>query len=93
MFSRLWNLRPYDFPLLDNSCSYLQSSPPNTQTAATAAKKIDTAIANEWAFHNNRLGVKTQVAAQCGDDSPQLQALGLRRKSDYKTPAKKKVKV
>lgn len=63
-----------------------------TQTAATAAEKKDEAIANEWAFHNNMLGVKTQVAAQYGDDSPQLQALGLKRKSDYKTPNKKKVK-
>jgi hypothetical protein len=63
-----------------------------TQTAATAAEKKDTAIADEWTFHNNMLGVKTQVAAQFGDDSPQLQALGLKRKSDYKTPNKKKVK-
>jgi hypothetical protein len=62
------------------------------QTAATAAEKKDTAITDEWTFHNNMLGVKIQVAAQFGDDSPQLQALGLKRKSDYKQPAKKKVK-
>jgi hypothetical protein len=63
-----------------------------TQTAATAAEKKDAAIADEWTFHNNMLGVKIQVEAQFGNDSPQLQALGLKRKSDYKTPAKKKVK-
>jgi hypothetical protein len=62
------------------------------QSAATHEQKKDTAITDEWAFHNNMLGVKIQVAAQFGDDSPQLQALGLKRKSDYKTPNKKKVK-
>jgi hypothetical protein len=62
------------------------------QSAATHEEKKDTAIADEWTFHNNILGAKVQTEAQFGNDSPQLQALGLKRKSDYKTPNKKKVK-
>ena len=50
----------------------------------------DTANANEWAFHNKILEAKKQVAAQYGSDSDQLQAIGLKKKSEYKKPTKKK---
>ncbi len=49
----------------------------------------DTANTNEWAFHNKVLEAKKQVAAQYGSDSDQLQAIGLKKKSEYKKPAKK----
>ena len=49
----------------------------------------DQATAAEWEFHNAILGVKEQVIAQFGKDSIQLQALGLKRKSEYKAPTRK----
>lgn len=57
-----------------------------------AEKALDTArdreVAAEWRFHNNILGVKDQVTAQYGDDSPEIQSLGLKRKSEHKRPRK-----
>ena len=50
----------------------------------------DTANSNEWAFHNKVLEAKKQVAAQYGSDSDQLQAIGLKKKSEYKKPTKTK---
>ena len=50
----------------------------------------DTANAAEWAFHNKILEAKKQVAAQYGSDSDQLQSIGLKKKSEYKKPSKKK---
>jgi hypothetical protein len=46
-------------------------------------------IAKEWEFHNLMLGVKEQVIAQFGRDSGEVQALGLKRKSEYKWPKRK----
>ncbi len=46
----------------------------------------DIAAAAEWAFHNMILGAKDQVKAQYGEDSNELQALGLKKKSEYKSP-------
>ena len=46
---------------------------------------IPKAQLREWAFHNLILGAKEQVIAQYGKDSTQVQELGLKRKSDYKT--------
>jgi len=51
----------------------------------------------EWEFHNMLLGVKDQVIAQYGKDSDQVstrstyqvQALGLKKKSERKAPARK----
>jgi hypothetical protein len=48
----------------------------------------DDATAAEWAFHNAVLGAKDQVKAQFGDDSNELQGLGLKKKSEYKSPSK-----
>jgi hypothetical protein len=50
----------------------------------------DTANANEWLFHNKVLEAKKQVMAQYGSDSDQLQAIGLKKKSEYKKPSPKK---
>lgn len=50
----------------------------------------DAANAAEWALHNKVLEAKKQVAAQYGSDSDQLQAIGLKKKSEYKKPSKKK---
>ena len=37
----------------------------------------------------NMLAVKEQVIAQFGKSSDQVQAMGLKKKTEYKTPARK----
>jgi hypothetical protein len=49
----------------------------------------DDATAAEWDFHNGVLGVKDQVIAQFGDDSNEVQSLGLKKKSERKSPKSK----
>ncbi len=55
------------------------------QGEAAQATRRDTSISKEWAFHDLILGAKQQVIALFGKDSTQVQELGLKRKSDYKT--------
>lgn len=64
----------------------------NAEAQATAALKTarDNATEAEWDFHNYLLGVKDQVAAQYGKDSNEFQAIGMKKKSEYKSPGKKK---
>jgi hypothetical protein len=59
------------------------------QKEADAAAARDAANAAEWAFHNKILGAKAQVMAQYGADSDQVQAIGLKKKSERKKPHKK----
>lgn len=59
------------------------------QTAATAAAARDDAAAAEWDFHNLVQGGKTQIKAQFGEDSTEVQSIGLKRKSEYKNPGRK----
>jgi hypothetical protein len=54
------------------------------QTALDTAR--DAAAAAEWRFHEAMLGAKDQVVAQYGANSDQLQALGLKKKSERKRP-------
>jgi hypothetical protein len=56
------------------------------QTAAAAAAARDEAVAREWAFHNTMLGAKDQIMAQFGRDSNEMQAVGLKKKSEYSRP-------
>jgi len=60
------------------------------QAEAAAAAKRDAATAGEWEFHNAMLGAKMQVTAQFGPDSDEVQALGLKKKSEYKTRTRRK---
>ena len=48
----------------------------------------DEAVAADWAFHNAVLGAADQVVAQFGKDSNEIQALGYKKKSEYKSPSK-----
>ena len=64
-----------------------QDAEVNAQNALDAAR--DTANAAEWDFHNALLGAKDQVLAQYGKDSDQIQALGLKKKSERKAPVRK----
>lgn len=59
------------------------------QAAAAMAAARDGVVAKEWEFHNLMLGVKEQVIAQFGKDSGEVQALGLKRKSEYKLPRRR----
>lgn len=67
-----------------------QDAEAQAQAAMAAAR--DAANAAEWDFHNAILGAKDQVIAQYGDDSDQVQSLGLKKKSEYKTPTGRKPK-
>lgn len=57
------------------------------QVALATAR--DAAAAAEWEFHNTMLAVKEQVIAQFGKSSDQAQALGLKKKTEYKVPKRK----
>ena len=48
----------------------------------------DVVNAKERAFHNAMLGTKKQVVAQFGENSDEVQAVGLKKKSEYKSPQK-----
>lgn len=52
----------------------------------------DARVQTEWDFHNAILGAKEQVIAQYGKSSDQLQAMGLKKKSEYKALSGKKIK-
>ena len=56
------------------------------QAVAAAASARDSAVAREWEFHNLMLGAKDQIIAQFGKDSNEVQAVGLKRKSEYSRP-------
>ena len=60
------------------------------QAKAAADAARDGEVAAQWAFHDFILGAKDQVIAQYGDDSNEKQAMGLKKKSEYKSPSKKK---
>lgn len=49
----------------------------------------DAAYAAEWKFHNFMLEAKTQVSAQFGPNSDQIQAMGLKKKDEHKRPVRK----
>lgn len=59
------------------------------QAQARAAEARNKSVAKEWEFHNLMLGVKDQIIAQFGKDSAEVEALGLKRKSDYKPPKRR----
>ena len=61
-----------------------------TQAQAEADAKRDAATAAEWEFHNAMLGAKVQVDAQFGSNSDQVASLGMKKKSEYKSPTRRK---
>lgn len=61
-----------------------------SQINAAAAAARDDSVASEWEHHNLMLGARDQVVAQYGRDSNEAQAVGLKKKSEYKTPGRKK---
>ncbi|MFN6516405.1 MAG: hypothetical protein RMY29_018145 [Nostoc sp. CreGUA01] len=65
-----------------------QQAETEKQTLYRAA--ADAARLAEWEFHNAVLAMKQVVRGQYGLDSDQAQAVGLKKKSDYKRPSRKK---
>ncbi len=76
--------------LTTSETSMITSQETEVQKEGDAAAARDSANASEWAYHNKIQGAKTQVMAQYGKDSDQLQAIGLKKKSEYKKPAARK---
>ena len=60
----------------------------NIENALAAAR--DAARQTEWCFHNAMLDVKAQVIAQYGRNSDEVQALGLKKKSERRKPGRKR---
>ena len=60
-----------------------------TQAAAALAAARDAANNGEWDFHSAILGAKTQVTAQFGDNSDEVLAVKLKKKSEYKRPTRR----
>ncbi|MBD2411662.1 hypothetical protein H6H01_13090 [Nostoc calcicola FACHB-3891] len=61
-----------------------------TEKQALYRAAADAARLAEWEFHNAVLAMKEVVRGQYGLDSDQAQAVGLKKKSDYKRPNRKK---
>ncbi|MDT4895992.1 MAG: hypothetical protein QOH25_1069 [Acidobacteriota bacterium] len=69
------------------SLASAQQAEAQAQAAAAAAR--DDAVAREWEFHNLMLGAKDQIIAQFGKDSNEVQAVGLKKKSEYNRPQRR----
>ena len=61
-----------------------------TQAQADADAKRAALMAAEWEFHNAMLNTKVQVDAQFGSNSDQVASLGMKKKSEYKSPTRRK---
>ncbi len=48
----------------------------------------DEATAAEWKYNDMIRGARTQVKAQYGENSNELQTMGLKKKSEYKSPTR-----
>ena len=55
------------------------------QKKAAADAASDKAADSEYKFHNDMLGAKAQIRAQYGNDSNEVQSVGLKKKSEYLT--------
>ena len=80
----------YGLPAVNSAHGLMLSArTEEAQAEAALATARDNAVAKEWAFHNLMLGVKDQVMAQFGRDSNEVQARGLKKVSERKTPQRK----
>ncbi len=74
------------FAALQAIAGYTPNNPAYAISALTAATARDEAAAREWEFHDLILGAKDQIRAQFGKDSTEVQAVGLKRRSEYSRP-------
>lgn len=61
----------------------------SVQADAAADAARDTLVAKQWEFHNLLLGTKDQIMAQYGPNSDEVQAVKLKKKSEYKARGRK----
>mgnify|MGYP006372224839 FL=1 len=59
------------------------------QLEGALAAARDASRQAEWRFHNAMLDVKAQVIAQYGANSDEVQALGLKKKSERRKPSRR----
>ncbi len=50
----------------------------------------DERVLAEWEFHNMMIGARQQVVAQYGSSSNEVQSMGLKKKSEYKSRSRNK---
>jgi hypothetical protein len=50
----------------------------------------DKKVGDQWAFHDFNRNARIQVKARFGENSDEVAATGLKKKSEYKSPKKKK---
>lgn len=91
-------LKDYSPANADFSADRLRQALHDVEAATTAEKDAQNALVKarmrslelECTFHELTLGAKRQVIAQYGDDSPEIAALGLKRRSErrYGRPRK-----
>jgi hypothetical protein len=79
----LQNLRDYK----PADSAYSVSALAGKLKAIEAARAEDAVIAAEWDFHNALSKARDAVAAQYGEDSPQVQSLGLKKKLTRRRPS------
>lgn len=58
------------------------------QDKATSDASRDASVASEWDFHDFVRNMRIQVKAQFGENSDEVAAVGLKKKSEYKNPTK-----
>jgi len=59
------------------------------QSQAQADADRDAKVLDEWEFHDFIRNMRIQVKAQYGENSDEVAAVGLKKKSEYKNPKKK----
>ncbi len=83
--------RAYTVEALDSKRAELEAAFQASSEAEGAAEAArDSLVAKQWEFHNLILGTKDQVMAQFGPNSDEVQAVKLKKKSEYKRPERKK---
>lgn len=80
---------PYKKELTTDNLRRVKDEMFSEQNGEVQAMKLqqarrDNACAKEWELHNLILDAKTNVAAQFGADSNEVQSVGLKKKSEYK---------
>ncbi len=62
-----------------------------TEMEMTLKAAVDAARQAEWEFHNAVLAMKESVRGQYGPDSDAAQAVGYKKKSNYKRPRRRQM--
>ncbi len=65
-----------------------ESQAKDVQDKAISDASRDAKVLDEWTFHDYVRNAKQQVKAQFGENSDEVQSVGLKKKSEYKNPAK-----